>query len=101
MIIFTQFVRPYGRREDVSIERSPEIEATAKLVVQAGGRFEVEVLLTGEVSFEIVRGDEEEPESLAIEIIPNGPDVLAAVDRLVANAYKRIVDGPEKEASAP
>ena len=81
-------MRPDGRKHPATIERPPEIETLAKAIMQAGCRFEIEVLLTGEVSMEIVR-DVPEPDmddSIAIEICPNGPQLPEAVDRLVKAA---------------
>jgi hypothetical protein len=79
-IHFTQFLRPDGRRKTVTIERPPEVEANAKRIADAGLRFECEVLTTNEVSLTIADDDED----LAFEVVPNGPDVPNAVDRLLA-----------------
>ena len=86
-IAFTQFVPPNGRKQSVGIERSSEIEALATELVSKGVRFEVEVLLTGEASFEAVILDADgDDESLAMEIVPNDPRVTDAVDKLVRDA---------------
>jgi hypothetical protein len=85
---FTQFLRPDGRKQEVFIDRSPEIEAMALECVQAGVRFEAEVLTTGEVS--LTAQDDELDEPLAHEIVPNGPGVPEAVDRLVRATHKHV-----------
>lgn len=82
-IPFTQYKMPDGRPVPVSIDRPAEIEALAKQFIERGGRYEVECLSTGEVSFTAVREIEGEEQDVAIEIAANGPPVLEAVDRLV------------------
>jgi len=91
-IPFTQFMRPDGRKHPVTIERPPDIETLAKAIMQAGCRFEIEVLQTGAVSMEIVT-DVPDPDLrnvVAIEICPNGPQVPEAVDRLVKSAVSTL-----------
>ena len=90
MIRFTQYLLPNGRKRETSIYRPVEIEALAAEVAAAGGRFEIEVLRTGQVSMEVVTGDSDEPRSLAHEICDNGPPLLAAVDRLVITAHHNL-----------
>lgn len=91
-IPFTQFLRPNGRKQSVTIDRPPEIEALARDVMRAGYRMEAEVLTTDEVSFEIVKDvpDPDIDDSLAIEICPNGPAVPDAVDRLILQAASEL-----------
>jgi len=90
---FTQFLRPSGRRQTTEIYRSPEVEAKAREVEAAGGRFEVEVLMEGVVSLEVVMDHEGEVVSVAGELVKNGPGVPDAVDLLVTIAHGRIFDG--------
>jgi hypothetical protein len=78
-IAFTQYLRPSGRRETVRIDRPDEIAAKAQRILAAGFCFECEVLMDGHVSFTIA-GDEDDVE---IEVVPNGPDVPAAIDRMI------------------
>jgi hypothetical protein len=84
-ITFTQYLRPNGRRADVSITRSPEVEAKAQAIIAAGYWFECEELTTGHVSFTVTdrTGD------VMHEIVMNGPAVPEAVDRLVNRFYGR------------
>jgi hypothetical protein len=91
-IPFTQYLRPYGRPIDESIERPPEIEQLAQQFIAAGGRFEAEVLTTGHVSLTAAMmvdgetGDGGEMQDIAIRVVDNGPAVLTAVDELVREA---------------
>jgi hypothetical protein len=78
-IPFTQFLRPDGRRAQVAIDRPPEIAALAEKIIAAGYRFECEHLTTGHASITISNDDEDR----AIEVVMNGPQVPAAVDRLI------------------
>lgn len=84
-IPFTQYLRPDGEKRDESIDRPAEIETRAGKLIVEGVRFEAEVLRTGEISLEALLGDE----SLASEVVLNGPEVLEAVDRLVQGADER------------
>lgn len=64
----------------------PEIEALAKTLVDADCVMECEVLTTNQVSFTVERDWHGETEVVAHEIVPNGPQVLDAVERLIRNA---------------
>ena len=81
-IPFTQFLRPNGRRADVWVTRPPEVVAQARATIARGYRFECEELMTGHVSLTIA--DPILEDDVAYEIVPNGPEVPDAVDRLVA-----------------
>lgn len=88
-IAFTQFLRPNGRRQTITIERPAEVEEQAAKLAAAGARFEIEELMTGMVSIEILVADPEnvdEPHTLALELAQNGPQVPNAVDLAVRNA---------------
>src|SRR5574337_234762 len=86
-IPFTQYLRPNGETRDESIERSPEIEKLAFEAYEKGVRYEAEILRTGEVSLTAMfNGDE-----VAHELVPNGPAVVDAVDRLVKTTTERLV----------
>jgi hypothetical protein len=93
-IPFTQYLRPDGRRTDVSIDRPADVEAMANVFISAGGCFECEELLTGHASLTAVFPLNEGPEDIAIEVVPNGPPVEAAVDRLVASAVDWLAGRP-------
>ena len=80
-IEFIQFLRPHGRRSKQKIERPQEVEARAELLKEKGYEFHAEMLTTGQVSLTVF--DPETEADVAIEVIPNGPEVLDAVDRLI------------------
>ena len=77
---FTQYLRPDGRPKQIVIDRPQHLYEKARQIIESGYWFEAEVLTTGEVSLTVsdAHGDH------AFEIVPNGPDVPAAVDRLIA-----------------
>ena len=52
-IPFTQYKLPHGARIEVSINRPEAIAEKAKRIIEAGYRFECEILTTGHVSFTI------------------------------------------------
>jgi hypothetical protein len=85
-ITFTQFLLPHGKRVSKIIDRPDTIADQAAELVAAGCRLEIEVLRTGEVSMAVEYGDE----TLAIEIVPNGPKVPPAVDRIIAYAHREL-----------
>jgi len=98
-IFFTQFLRPDGRRADIHIVRPPEILAVARKLETAGVQFEAEVLRDDvTVSFTAsLPNPESEVLYLATELVPNGPKVLEAVDKLVMRAFARYNEmHPEK-----
>ena len=83
---FTQFLRPNGQPVRVTIDRPDDIARLARRLAAHGVRLETEVLTTGEVSFTAEREKDGETELLACEVVPNGPEVRDAVDRLVTAA---------------
>ena len=92
-IPITQYLLPDGRKRQTGIVRPAEIAAQAQRCLEAGMRFEAEVLGSGHVSLTVVGEDEDGEEGdLAIEVIENGPGVPEAFDRLVQSAVA-ILDG--------
>lgn len=91
-IPFTQYLKPGGRRADVSIERPAHIASMADRIMERGYRFECEVLSTGQVSLTVAdyEGDHD------IELCNNGIEVPGAVDRLVTRFAARF----ERRAAA-
>jgi len=87
-IPFTQFKRPSGREVPVTIERPKHIEAMARSVADAGGRFTCEVLVTGEAHLCCEFNDAD----LATEVCDNSPGsgIPEAVDRLICDAFEAI-----------
>lgn len=93
-IPFTQFLRPDGRRRQVSISRPPSVWAHAKPLIDAGCRFEIEELSTGHVSMTVERDDKDgETEVLSQRIVKNGILVPLTVDDLVHEAFKQWSEG--------
>ena len=88
MIPFTQYLRPDGRKRKLEISRPPEIEEKAHNIIEQGFRFECEELTTGQVSVTIF--DPEQEEDVCIRVIPNGSDVLVAVDKLITDFNERM-----------
>lgn len=88
-IPFTQYLRPDGRRVSVTVDRSPEVEAKARVVIDAGLRFECEVL-SDRRTVSLTVADPVAEKDVAIEVVPNGPEVPEAVDRLVESAYRLV-----------
>lgn len=82
-IPFTQYVLPRGRRHAILIDRPAEVEALSQRFIDAGGKYEAEVLTTGQVSLTAVLNVDGELQDVAIKISNNGPDVPPAVDDLV------------------
>lgn len=82
---FTQFMFPNGRRVSESIERSAEIKAKARELIETGGySFEIEC----SPDTQLVNMDcSDENEPIAIQLCQNGPAIPETVDILVNEAY--------------
>ena len=80
-IPFTQYLMPDGRRSQVLIDRSPEIEARARRIIDLGYRFEIEMLSDYASIHMTITNDEHG--DVASEIVTNGPAVPEAVDRMI------------------
>lgn len=78
-IYFTQYLRPNGRKQIVSIDRPDTVAAKADNILGHGFRFECEELTTGDVSLTI----SDEWGDYAFELCPNGPSVPTSVDKLI------------------
>lgn len=90
-IPFTQYVLPHGRKREETIERPAEIEALADKFIAAGGRYECEILTTGEVSLTAVFCDDDgDEQDVEIEICTNGPAIRDAVDALVQRSVSHV-----------
>ena len=91
-IPFIQYLRPNRRRVKVTIDRPETVETLARACLDAGIIFEAEHLGSNMVDFEAVRlnPDTQDYDTVAAEVVPNGPPVLDAVDRLVRRAYAQV-----------
>ncbi len=83
-IEFTQYLLPDGRTKIIHIYCADDIVKMANTVRTLGGVFEAEFLTTGEVSLTVLYKEED----IAIEVVPNGPGIREAVDRLVKSAVE-------------
>lgn len=95
-IPFTQYMLPDGRPREIKIERSDAVADKAQQIIDAGYRFEAEVLTTGDVSFTVtgpMPDDKEEEGDVDIEVTSNGPGVFEAVDRLVERFHPKAREG--------
>lgn len=86
----TQFLRPNGRQVDVWTDRPTAIAEKAQKLIDAGYRFESEVLTTGHVHVDVSKPDDDGP--LANFVRPNGPGVGDAFDVMVEEAIG-VLDG--------
>jgi hypothetical protein len=91
-IKFTQFLSPNARKIPISIAHTPEVEMLAEEMYKNGCRFEIEVLPAGMINMDIQPPDGSGV--FAIEVVPNGPAVVEAVERLVKRAHVRWTQGP-------
>lgn len=92
-VVFTQYLRPDGRQQKVWVERSAEIVALANRLIGAGYHFDIEELADRTVSMTCepnAATDDEDDAPIAMELVPNGPAVLDAVDRLIRAAAAHV-----------
>lgn len=85
-IPFTQFLFPDGVKTLVFAPTPEGAGDKVRAILAAGLVFECEMLATGIISLTV--GDKRQELDVAIELTPNGPEVLAALARLVESAYK-------------
>jgi hypothetical protein len=86
IIPFTEYRLPHGRRFETGIDCPDDVAASAQQVIDAGHRFECEILRTGQVSLTVFNLEDEE--DVAIRVVPNGPGIKEAVASLVAEAAR-------------
>lgn len=83
-IPFTQYLLPNGRKQQIKIERPADIEKIAHAFIASGGRYEAEILTTGQISLTAVKKVRGEEGDVAIVVGPNKPgENMLLVDRLV------------------
>ena len=88
-IKFTQFLMPDGRQRKVKITRPDDIVRKAEALQNNGCRFEIEMLMTGEISMTVERSSNrngQEDEVLSHKICLNGPDVPINIDAMIHEA---------------
>lgn len=96
-IPFTQYVRPDGRTKEVAIPMPKDIWDKAQEIIQKGFRFEVESLVTGQVSLTIV----DDEMNRAIHVCENGPGVADVVKLMVENFHKILHKVEPNEMNEP
>jgi hypothetical protein len=82
-LTFTQYLRPDGRQQPVSIDVPQNVYDAAAVLQSRGLRFECEMLTTGEVSLTI--HDPIKEQDVDSRVVPNGPGVPGAVHDLILN----------------
>jgi len=88
---FTQYLMPDGRQQQVVIDRPNEVVDKADELNRLGFRFELEMLSDYRtVSLTVAKDDED----VEIELCDNGPEIPAAVDRLIERAYRAVKGEP-------
>jgi hypothetical protein len=90
-IRFTQYLRPHGRPREELFEATEEVEAIADRFIAGGGWYECEVL-SDEVTVSLtacMRVDGE-GQDVAIQVCKNGPEIPAAVERLVRASVEKL-----------
>lgn len=71
--------------KEIAVDRPAEIATPALVLIEKGYRLECEMLTDMEtVSLTVVGPDDDG--DVAIELSKNGPEIIGAVDRLVAKA---------------
>ena len=85
-----QFLRPNGKQREQETDLPDSLKSAYQQMLSNGRRFTAEMLTTGEISVCI-----EDPEKgdLFCEVIPNGPEVQAAMAKMLAE-YGQQLDAP-------
>lgn len=89
---FTQYLMPNGRKRAVTIDVDSEIEHMATELEKKGCRFEIEMLMTGQISMTCERGDIDEPVIFGSCIVENGPGMKEAVEQMVKDSLEQSHD---------
>ena len=87
-VAYTQYMMPGGRQVSRTFVAASAVAAKAERLCEAGARLEAEVLRTGEVSVTVFFGGED----VAIEVVPNGPEVLSAWEQVIDNGLLAIAN---------
>jgi hypothetical protein len=88
-ILFTQYLRPDGKRRPMYVTCPPDLEEQVVELLERGVYFDIEELRTGVVSMTAEDETVEDSGPLAHELCKNDPvAVPAAVRRLLEDAIK-------------
>jgi hypothetical protein len=93
---FTQYLRPDGRQVEAEFKVADDLAEQLALIQSAGANLTAEVLMTGIVSFTISDVDSDD---FDIELVPNGPEVPLAIDRLIRRFNLASYEQWEKEVA--
>lgn len=96
-IPFTQYLLPHGRTKEIqSMPVDARHYSMAMEIIDAGGRFEVEVLPELKtVSMTVAYSINNDMQDIAGECAANGPELKSALIDLIETAYKLIIEGHE------
>lgn len=82
-IMFTQFLRPNGKKSIVEIDRPTDIDKMARDLVMMGYNFEIEVLMDDRIHMTVSNEDGD----LRSRICENGPSLPKCVDDMIIAAH--------------
>ena len=85
-IPFTQYLKPNGKKVSVVIDMDEDTEAQAKILLDNGYHFAVEILNNGIVSITC----ENDEDVISIELCENGPKIPDIVRKLITTAKERM-----------
>jgi hypothetical protein len=97
-VMFTQYMLPDGHKVERYLERPDDIVDQANQLDKVGVVLEMEMLrdmatvsLTAEMLPDSAYNNGPNEEVLAMEVVPNGPEIVDAVDRLITTAYNAVI----------
>ena len=88
IVTVLQYMRPNGHIVPMTTEIHPAYEVPYHGICQRGWRLAAECLIGGTVSLTV----EDDEQDFAGEIVPNGPEVPRAIERIIAEAYNIPID---------
>ena len=77
-------MRPNGRRVNQSVEIPDTSRSDYEMILSRGWNLAAEVLMSGMVSITV----ESEEQDEAMRVVPNGPNVIDAIQQVLAEAAK-------------
>lgn len=86
----TQYLRPHGEKRECKAPVTPEFKSLADRFVAAGGKYEAEVLTTGQVSLSAAFTVEGEMQDIAIEICPNNESIHTAFEKVIQASQRYV-----------
>ena len=92
-ILFTQYLRPNGRKQHITIDLDPETEQIAHEMQDFGFYFDIEELQTGMISMTCEHPSLDD--LVSIQVCPNGPGIDQVVKTLVEDGYQFWQQNPE------